>query len=187
MHSVTTEVSKPTRVTAAYAAGLVLAVMVAQQLANAVYTIALYGSSGELWLLLGGFGLDILTVRLPFALGVFVSFWLVARIIAEHRMAQVVARSLAAAGLGALAVFVASFLFEAMASMSEVSWFADSLTGVAGALAQGGNYAIVVGLMQAVNALIYAAPVAVLAGVCLWFWLTKRPAQHPAEGILDEV
>ncbi len=176
MHSVTTAVRKPTRVTAAYAAGLVLAVMVAQQLANAVYSIAVYGSSGQLGLLIGGYGLDLLTVRLPFALGVFVSFWLVARVVAEHRMAQVVARSLAAAGLGALAVFVASFLFEAMGPLSEVNWFADSLDGLAGALAQGGNYAIVVGLMNAVNALIYAAPVVVLAGVCLWFWLTKRPA-----------
>ncbi|WP_193509737.1 hypothetical protein [Cryobacterium sp. BB736] len=187
MHRVATAVRKPNSVTAAYAAGLVLAVMVAQQLANAVYTIAFYGNSGQLGLWLGGLGFDFLTVRLPFALGVFLSFWLVARIVAEHRMTQVVARSLAAAGIGAVAVFVASFLFEAMARLSEVSWFGHSLSGVAGALAQSGNYAIAVGWMQAVNALIYAAPVVVLAGVCLWFWLTKRPAQQPAEGILDEV
>lgn len=176
MHSVTTEVRTSSRVTAAYAAGLVLAVMVAQQLVNAVYSVAVYGSSGQLGLWLGGLGVEFLTVRLPFALGVFVSFWLVARIVAEHRMAQVVARSLAAAALGALAVLVATFLAEATARLSGVSWFGDSLSGVAQVFARSGNYALAVGASQAVNALIFAAPVVVLAGVCLWFWLTKRSA-----------
>ena len=184
MHSVTT-VSRRDPRTAAYAAGLVLAVLVAQHLAHIVNTLSTWG--GELPMLFIMHGLQLLILGLPLALGVFLSLYLIAPVLAEHRMAQVVARSFAAAGIGAAAVFVASFLAELMRPLSEVNWFANSLNGLAGALAQSGNYAIVSAAGQAINSFIDAAPVVVLAGVCLWFWLTKRPAQHPAEGILDEV
>lgn len=130
---------------------------------------------------------DAFTTTLPLAVGVFLSFWLISPITAGLRMLQVILRSVLAIGIGVCLVFVVLAIGEVISAVS----FSGPMFGASfpdPALATGNiPQALASGLASAITIFISVLPIGILAGVLVWNWLARHPAQQPASDTLDEV
>ncbi|CAN5495355.1 hypothetical protein BH10ACT7_BH10ACT7_24500 [soil metagenome] len=135
-----------------------------------------------------GWGLrDAFLTGIPFALGFFISLWIIAPIAEELRIGHVITRAVLATGVGSSVLFVVlAIMAIAGAFTFGQPMFGNSfqppgfdttyvLTGLSGAL-QGALLAFV-GLL----------PLGVLAGVLLWLWRKDNPPKKPLAGLIDEV
>lgn len=167
------------------AAVLVATIIVGIQLAQAILSTILYlpvtisqtvesGANSALENLPGMLS-GIVTNLLPFAVGVFVCLWLLAPIAADQRATSVIKRALLAAVAGTLILFLASFLFALLGSVSESDGFVYGWVS-AGLAAAGGNmgWAATNALYSAGTALIYVTPLTILAGLLVWLRLRAR-------------
>ncbi|MEO8093477.1 MAG: hypothetical protein ABI632_00960 [Pseudolysinimonas sp.] len=156
-------------------AGLgVYMVLVGQAVLNTFAFIATDDShSQDVWdffVLILRAGLPVtLGAPLPFAIGVVLSFWQLAPVVPQLRMAHVVTRSLLAAVVGGVATFVIGVL---------VALFVGSET-LAASVHQV--------LPGALSLLIAGLVVVPLAALLLWGWLQAHPPKRTAAGALDEV
>ena len=134
---------------------------------------------GQLWLaqLLGS-----VTGPLPFAVGIFLSFWQIAPVVPELRLAHVVSRSLLATVLAAILLWFVFFVPQLIGELLNSPFNADPST-VFGQLGTDAGNAV----LSALNAAVTYLPVALLAGILLWGWLQRHPSSTPARGALDEV
>ena len=112
---------------------------------------------------------------LPFAVGVFVSLWLIAPLAAELTVRFVVTRALLASAAGSVLVVVVTLFIDLVGLIAhgfELHSFAHS-----------GIFAI----GRGVDAFIYSTPVVVLAAVLLWLWLRAHPRDYAVVGLIDEL
>jgi hypothetical protein len=123
---------------------------------------------------------------LPFAIGVFLSFWQLAPVAPQLRMAHVVTRALLAAVVGALATLVLGFLVALVINLSEAS----------GPILAGSDFASIGRsvldaarsvLPGALSILIDGLVVVPLAALLLWGRLQVHPPKTAPAGALDEV
>jgi hypothetical protein len=170
--------------TAGVAAAIVAVVMLAQSLLQTAFWISsnlayladdapgtLYalspGGASPVGSLVGTFGTSIV----PIAVGVFLAFWIVVPIGAEHRVVGVVLRSLAASGVASGVSLVFTLVAAVGGALLPTGpYFGDSF-------AQSGGYpgfsAIVAGVQSVLATFVNVTPLVVLAGVLAWFWLAR--------------
>jgi len=122
------------------------------------------------------------TGPLPFAVGVFLSFWQVAPIAPVLRLAHVVTRSILASLFGAAVIWIVSAVFQLVVEVSATPFSTPALT-VLGRLWPDALQT----LFRALAVTAGYLPVAVLAGILLWGWLQRHPLDKPVHGALDEV
>ncbi|TXN31426.1 hypothetical protein [Lacisediminihabitans profunda] len=164
------------------AASLVLAVLVVQSLLTFFVTQLGYSGGGSprdlpWWTV---YGRQVLSVSVPFGVGVLLGFWFIAPVAAELRLAHVITRSLLAAVAGAILVFLTTTVLEAvLAIQALVDHGALSRLGAETMRALG------VGLAFAAQAFVSATPLVILAGILLWNWVERHPSRHPIAGIVD--
>lgn len=133
-----------------------------------------------LWL---GAGQELLLVAVPLAFGVFVSLWILAPIADELHLRFVVARSVLAAGVGTLLVFLVGIITWFVIAVGESgSLFGNSFPWPSGVLE-----ALLQALVTALSVFVATLPVVILGGVLLRNWLRGRDEPHEVSGILDEV
>jgi hypothetical protein len=125
---------------------------------------------------------------LPFAIGVFLSLWLLAPIAAELHIAHVVTRSLLAVAAGALVIFLVQLLGSLFHNFDRSAgqvfgWASGFFTTVS----SNASWAFSNALYTAVTAAINLIPLTVLSGVLLWIWLRAHTAKHPVAGLIDKV
>jgi hypothetical protein len=135
-----------------------------------------------------GFGLgQVLVVAIPFAVGFFVSLWIIAPIAEELRLPHVVARAILATGVASTVVFV---VLAVTGIFSAFGWegaiFGQSFPSVR---FDGGWAASSLGsaLTGAALTFVSTLPLGVLAGVLLWIWRKDHPPRQPLSGLIDEV
>jgi hypothetical protein len=116
-----------------------------------------------------------LTVTLPFAIGVFLSLWLIAPLAAELTVAFVVTRGLLASAVGALLVLVVNFVID----LVRLVGFGFDIRGFA--------HAVITEVGQAVDVFIYTTPIVLLGAVLLWLWLRAHPRDYEVAGLIDEL
>ena len=169
----------------------VLAALVAQ-----AFLIDLFGfvgvlASGQGFDGSGGWPLAVLgqaaVTYLPFAIGVFLSLWLIAPVASDLRLFHVLTRSLLAAGIGAVLAIIVSVVAALFGAFSYSAAFSSNVFGnvgydLSGALSRMG-FALGNGLTLFATGL----PIVVLACVLLWIWLERHPRGHSVSGFLDEV
>ena len=112
---------------------------------------------------------------LPFAIGVFISLWLIAPIAAELTLPFVITRTLLASAAGALLVLIVAVVVDLVAFLRlgfDIHGFAHS---------------VIVAISQGVGIFITTTPVVVLAGVLLWLWLRDHPREYAVSGLIDEI
>lgn len=119
-----------------------------------------------------------LAVYLPFAIGFFLSLWLVAPMAEELRIGHVITRAILATGIGATLVFVVGSVLGIIASLSGLPIIPSQ--GEA-PIPQQLGYA----LYSALSLLITLLPLGVLAGVLLWHWRRTHPVDYAIEGLID--
>jgi hypothetical protein len=123
----------------------------------------------------------------PFALGFFLSLWIIAPIAEELGIAHVITRAVLATGVGSTVTFIALAI---VAILESFSWtgaiFGQSfpLVGLDGGYAVGGLGRSLTG---ALLLLVQSLPLGVLAGVLLWLWRKDHPPKQPLSGLIDEV
>jgi hypothetical protein len=117
----------------------------------------------------------VLKSTLPFALGVFISLWLIAPLAAELTLRFVLTRALLAATAGALLVTLVSVVVDFVSMLK----FGFDVRGLA--------HSGILAISQGVNAFIYTTPVVMFAGVLLWFWLKEHPREYEVTGLIDEL
>jgi len=123
---------------------------------------------------------------LPFAIGVFLSFWQLAPVAPQLRMAHVVTRALLAAVGGAAATLVLGFVVAVVLNLGETD---PSLVG-AGDVADFGRNLLDAArsvLPGALNILIDGLIIVPLAALLLWGRLQSHPPKTAPAGALDEV
>jgi len=128
-----------------------------------------------------------LLAALPFALGFFLSLWLVAPIAEELRVPHVVTRSVLATGIGVTVFFIVQAIVALFRAVNGGgAWFGNSLVWPS----FDGGYALS-GLAGALSAsilfFIAILPLGILAGVLLWMWRKDHPPKRPLSGLIDEV
>ena len=172
----------PALITAALIAALILVQSVLGSLAgwagSFFYQLASFGPAGfsdvsgpQFTSVAEQFG----RVTLPFALGVFVSLWLIAPLAGELSLRFVIMRGLLASAAGAVLVFVVSLFVDVVTMIRyvfDIRGFAHS-----GVIAVG----------TAIDVLIFTTPIVVLGAVLLWLWLREHPREYEVAGLIDEV
>lgn len=168
-------------------AGGILLVLVAQRIIESMSLVGFYGMT-----LFDSFGvwrsltLWLLSLAVPFAVGVFVTLWVVVPIAAESRLVDVVPRALLAAVGGALLVF----LMQVVVAIAQGVSFPGPLFGPMFPFAFD-RWGLLSGLGSAAHAAIAmlatTAPLVVLAAMFQWLWLRERAAKHPTPAMMDEV
>lgn len=116
-----------------------------------------------------------LTVTLPFAVGVFVSLWLIAPLAGQLGVRFVITRGLLASAAGAVFVFVVSIVVQFVTMIRYVF----DIRGFA--------HSGVIAVSTGVNVLIFTTPIVLLAAVLLWLWLREHPREYEVSGLIDEV
>jgi len=134
---------------------------------------------GQIWF---GQLVNSLTGPLPFAVGVTLCLWQVAPIAPALRLAHVVTRSLLAAVLGALLMWIVIWVAQLI---GDVTAFAPEFQG--GILFGKLGPDAIEALFRALSITAGYLPVTVLAGILLWGWLQRHPLDKPVHGTLDEV
>ncbi len=123
-----------------------------------------------------------LTGPLPFAVGAFLSFWLVAPIAPVLRFAHVVTRSILAALLGGAVMWIVFLVGQVVVDISDAP-FSFHASDVFGRLGPDALEAV----FRALAVVAGYLPLAVLAAILLWGWRQRHPLGEPAGGTLDEV
>ena len=114
-------------------------------------------------------------VTLPFAIGVFVSLWLIAPLAEQLTLRFVITRGLLASAAGAVLVFAVSLFVDVVTMVRyvfDIRGFAHS-----GVIAVG----------TAIDVLIFTTPIVILGAVLLWLWLRDHPREYEVSGLIDEV
>ena len=122
---------------------------------------------------------QVLLVAVPFAVGFFVSLWIIAPIAEELRLPHVVTRAVLATGVASTVVFVVLAIAGILGAI-----VLDEAPRFDGSLAVN---AIVTALTGAALTFVSALPLGVLAGVLLWIWRKDHPPRRPLSGLIDEV
>lgn len=131
-----------------------------------------------------GFGVErALLVAVPFAIGYFLSLWIIAPIAAELRIGHVIARAVLATGVASTVVFIVNALIALVRAAIPIgvwmpgSWFdfEAAAFGLEGAF------------VTALHAIVAQLPLGVLGGVFLWLWRKDHPPKRPLSGLIDEV
>lgn|GEM_PF-2138275 len=168
----------------AVTAVLVGAAIVVLQVVQALVIFLSAASVGQSY----GFALGReLLVAVPFAVGFFVSLWIIAPIAEELRLPHVVTRAILATGVASTVVFI---VLAVAGILGAFSWdgaiFGQSFptTRFDGAGAVG---AIGRALTSAAITFVSTLALGVLAGVLLWIWRKDHPPRHPLSGLIDEV
>ena len=157
-------------ITALFVAAFAFARLVVGAFVSFVTTIAYgYGYTGMIG---SGLALQLITVLLPLAAGVFVGFRLVAPITAPLSLRSVLLRSLVASGIAAVFAFIVE-LFVILATSVTDNIFGNSfpLGQVGGAFGQAISQltSVLAGFLENV-------PLVGLAAVLLWLWLRRHGA-----------
>ena len=156
--------------------------LIAMQNSGASLETGLYGLSS------GAFdpGLrDLLFFVLPFALGVFISLWLLAPVSHELELRFVLTRAGLAAVAGSLGYLVAGLVLALLGwlGVDEGVFQSVGLTADTSALVQG----LFRALASAVQTFISLTPAVMLVVVLLWIWLRDHPREYDVSGLIDEV
>jgi hypothetical protein len=114
-------------------------------------------------------------VTVPFAIGVFVSLWLIAPLAEQLTLPFVITRGLLASAAGAVLVFVVSLFIDAVSMIRYV--FDIRGLGHSGVIAVG----------TAIDVVIYTTPIVILGAVLLWLWLREHPRDYEVSGLIDEL
>jgi hypothetical protein len=117
---------------------------------------------------------------LPFAIGVFLSFWQLAPIAPKLRLAHVVTRSLLATLIGGVLLWAVFVVAQAIADLVAPTG------GVLHAF-DGFGQDMLIALLRSLSALVGYLPSVALAGILLWGWLQRHPHAKRVHGMLDEV
>lgn len=133
-----------------------------------------------------GFALgQMLLVAIPFAVGFFVSLWIIAPIAEELRLPHVISRAILATGVAATVVFIVLAIAGVLGSLNfDGELFANSFPTLR---FDGVPQALLSALIGAALTFVSSLPLGVLAGVLLWIWRKDHPPQHPLSGLIDEV
>lgn len=123
----------------------------------------------------------IVTNLLPLAVGVFLCLWLLTPVTADQRVVSVIRRSLLAAVVGTVVLFLTSFLFALLGSVNEsdglvYGWFSAGFTAAGRTM----GWAATNAMYSAGTSLIYVTPLTILAGLLVWLRLRARQGE-PAE------
>lgn len=116
-----------------------------------------------------------LKVTLPFAVGVFISLWLIAPLAGELTVRFVITRGLLASAAGAVLVLVVNVVVEFVTMLG----FGFDIRGLA--------HTGITAIGTAANVFIYTTPIVVLAAVLLWLWLRDHPREYEVSGLIDEL
>ena len=171
----------PALVTAALIAALILVqgllASVAAWIFGGLYERVSFGAAAfELHAWQPGYVIEpFLTVTLPFAIGVFLSLWLIAPLAAELTVAFVITRGLLASAAGAVLVLVVNFVID----LVRLVGFGFDIRGFA--------HAVITEVGQAVDVFIYTTPIVLLGAVLLWLWLRAHPRDYEVAGLIDEL
>ena len=114
-------------------------------------------------------------VTLPFAVGVFVSLWLIAPLAGQLTLRFVITRGLLASAAGAVLVFVVSLVVDVVT----MAFYVFDIRGFA--------HSGVIAISTAINVFIYTTPIVILGAVLLWLWLRDHPREYEVSGLIDEV
>ena len=129
---------------------------------------------------------QVASTAIPFGVGAFLAFWLVAPIAPQLRISHVITRAGLATVFGAIAAALFGILLAFIVSMATApSYFGNSFPFndfVASA-----SQILSSGAAAGVSAFVDWLPHTILGAVLLWIWLTHHPAKHPVSGIVDEV
>lgn len=125
-----------------------------------------------------------LALAAPFAVGFFLSLWIVAPIAEELRLPHVVTRAVLATGVASTVFFIAWAIIELVRALTVEFPPTPGLFDVTGPT----PLTVIVGaLIDAATTFISALPLGILAGVLLWLWHKDHPPRHPLSGLIDEV
>jgi len=117
-------------------------------------------------------------VAIPFAVGFFVSLWIVAPIAEELRIGHVITRAVLATGIASTVVFVVLALIAIGGAVRGLPLGFDGGSAVDGLMRS---------LQSALGTFVSNLPLSVLAGVLLWVWRKDNPPRKPLSGLIDEV
>jgi len=164
---------------------LVAATILLQGIIQGLIGLASVGQFGPGFALVTvGYGLR---TALPFAIGFFLSLWIIAPIAEELRVGHVISRAILATGIGATVLFIVLAVLAIIdAFVVEGPLFGQSFPLRSfdfGLAVQGLDRALTSTLVGFVGLL----PLGVLAGVLLWQWRKGHPPRHPLPGLIDEV
>lgn len=116
-----------------------------------------------------------LHVTLPFAVGAFLSLWLIAPLAGQLTLRFVITRGLLASAAGALLVLVGGIVIDFFTMLG----FGFDIRGLA--------HSVIVAVGTAVDVFIYTTPIVLLAAVLLWLWLREHPREYEVAGLIDEL
>lgn len=176
-------------VTGALVGAAIVVLGVLQTLVQLLYTVV-PGSTGlyDLVPLWSGVLMRILLVALPFAVGYFVSLWIIAPIAEELRLPHVVTRAVLATGVAATVCFIVAGVVGVIASFwLDGSLYTQSLPSALGFSAHNAANALWAALVGALTSFVANLPLGILAGVLLWLWRKDHPPRRPLSGLIDEV
>ena len=138
-------------------------------------------AGAQLW---EGYGLQLLTITLPFLFGVFVSLWMLAPLSDELLLRFVVARAVLATAIGALMVLLMTAVLSVAGFFEETIRYTGGFVPLVFETAWGSFLRVLVGIgADALQRL----PLVLLACVFLWLWWRAGERPHAVSGILDEV
>ena len=169
----------------ALASGLVvLVVSLVQSILNAVIgQLSFLGTSGvPAWQWWAGYAAQFASIAVPLALGVILSFWLIAPIGPDLHIVTVITRAALAAAAGSVLIFLVNLATTAISLVTNGLMGQIRLTADAGdhLLQSLGFSATIAG-----GQLVTVAPLVILVGVLLRLWLARHPTEHETRGIGD--
>ena len=159
----------------------VFAALEIQQLLQVIINAVAYPGVGFGW-----FG-PYLSVTVPFAVGFFVSLWIIGPIAEELRVPHVITRTILATGVASTVVFIVLGVSGLLGAVYFDGYlFANSFHAPRFDGSVAGN-ALARALTSAALTFVTTLPLGVLAGVLLWLWRKDHPPKHPLSGLIDEV
>lgn len=163
---------------------VVLAVSLIQNVLNALIgQLTFLGSSDvPAWQWWAGYATQFATVAVPLSVGVFLSFWFIAPIGPELHVVHVITRSVLAAAVGGILIFVV------MLATNGFSLVTNGLMGQIRLPADAGERVLQALGFSAATAgqqFLSVAPLVILVGVLLRLWLERHPSEHEIVGIVD--
>jgi hypothetical protein len=129
---------------------------------------------------------DFLLHVLPFGVGVFLSLWILAPVAAELTLGFVVTRSVLAAVVGTVVLFLTTIALGIPGLVAPGSAFWLRADGISLDFVPVGR-TILQSLTYAVLFFLDAVAFVVLAAVFQWNWLKRHPPAFGVAGLIDEV